>query len=115
MSILLFFFFFQAEDGIRDADVTGVQTCALPISPTNSTAHLDIVMMVSGASLKRLIHFLSPPDLSMTARGTWSASITKRVRRWSLCTMSLTAKCSAHISMAGQNGMNVTLAAGQGS
>src|SRR5690554_1849634 len=27
----IFFFFFQAEDGIRDADVTGVQTCALPI------------------------------------------------------------------------------------
>src|SRR5690554_8180996 len=27
----MFFFFFQAEDGIRDADVTGVQTCALPI------------------------------------------------------------------------------------
>src|SRR6266542_3676999 len=29
-----FFFFFQAEDGIRDATVTGVQTCALPISRT---------------------------------------------------------------------------------
>src|SRR2546429_1932349 len=28
---LLFFFFFQAEDGIRDVAVTGVQTCALPI------------------------------------------------------------------------------------
>src|SRR5437762_2357478 len=28
---LLFFFFFQAEDGIRDTSVTGVQTCALPI------------------------------------------------------------------------------------
>src|SRR5436305_7943805 len=28
-----FFFFFRAEDGIRDADVTGVQTCALPIWP----------------------------------------------------------------------------------
>src|SRR5256885_213609 len=27
----LFFFFFQAEDGIRDYKVTGVQTCALPI------------------------------------------------------------------------------------
>src|SRR5207302_5504055 len=27
----LFFFFFQAEDGIRDFHVTGVQTCALPI------------------------------------------------------------------------------------
>src|SRR5256885_12820146 len=28
---LIFFFFFQAEDGIRDYKVTGVQTCALPI------------------------------------------------------------------------------------
>src|SRR5207249_8471839 len=28
----VFFFFFQAEDGIRDRNVTGVQTCALPIS-----------------------------------------------------------------------------------
>src|SRR5947207_15848996 len=30
--LLFFFFFFQAEDGIRDHCVTGVQTCALPIS-----------------------------------------------------------------------------------
>src|SRR5688572_31322629 len=29
--MLLLFFFFQAEDGIRDLTVTGVQTCALPI------------------------------------------------------------------------------------
>src|SRR5207249_9684829 len=29
---LFLFFFFQAEDGIRDRNVTGVQTCALPIS-----------------------------------------------------------------------------------
>src|SRR2546425_4881822 len=29
------FFFFQAEDGIRDKLVTGVQTCALPISPAS--------------------------------------------------------------------------------
>src|SRR5699024_11311538 len=28
-------FFFQAEDGIRDRNVTGVQTCALPISSPN--------------------------------------------------------------------------------
>src|SRR5205085_5216957 len=28
---VFFFFFFQAEDGIRDLTVTGVQTCALPI------------------------------------------------------------------------------------
>src|SRR5215216_1428907 len=32
MVVLFFFFFFQAEDGIRDDLVTGVQTCALPIS-----------------------------------------------------------------------------------
>src|SRR5215475_15522916 len=30
--VVCFFFFFQAEDGIRDFHVTGVQTCALPIS-----------------------------------------------------------------------------------
>src|SRR5260370_5136127 len=29
-------FFFQAEDGIRDSSVTGVQTCALPISARNA-------------------------------------------------------------------------------
>src|SRR5437762_6074619 len=29
---LFMYFFFQAEDGIRDTSVTGVQTCALPIS-----------------------------------------------------------------------------------
>src|SRR6266700_4802747 len=32
MNTYRFFFFFQAEDGIRDFHVTGVQTCALPIS-----------------------------------------------------------------------------------
>src|SRR5258707_2933075 len=31
-SLITLFFFFQAEDGIRDIGVTGVQTCALPIS-----------------------------------------------------------------------------------
>src|SRR5437773_4385637 len=35
--ISCFFFFFQAEDGIRDRDVTGVQTCALPILMTFAT------------------------------------------------------------------------------
>src|SRR5207245_3263946 len=35
VSYSMLFFFFQAEDGIRDATVTGVQTCALPISTTS--------------------------------------------------------------------------------
>src|SRR5260370_15581723 len=34
------FFFFQAEDGIRDSSVTGVQTCALPISLAAHPARL---------------------------------------------------------------------------
>ena len=32
----MIFFFFQAEDGIRDTSVTGVQTCALPICESES-------------------------------------------------------------------------------
>src|SRR5256885_11744232 len=37
----ILFFFFQAEDGIRDYKVTGVQTCALPIS-----SRADLIMSV---------------------------------------------------------------------
>src|SRR5204862_2623996 len=40
-SIFFFFFFFQAEDGIRDLYVTGVQTCALPISSHRSRPEQD--------------------------------------------------------------------------
>src|SRR5438034_9953617 len=36
-----FFFFFQAEDGIRDHCVTGVQTCALPICLTLRSGTFD--------------------------------------------------------------------------
>src|SRR5260363_79806 len=35
---IIFVFFFQAEDGIRDDLVTGVQTCAIPISTSNGLA-----------------------------------------------------------------------------
>src|SRR5260364_27963 len=46
MLVFCFFFFFQAEDGIRYDLVTGVQTCALPIlalflHPENAPPHLD--------------------------------------------------------------------------
>src|SRR2546425_5969505 len=37
--LFIFFFFFQAEDGIRDKLVTGVQTCALPIWMTLVSFH----------------------------------------------------------------------------
>src|SRR5688500_19143270 len=47
--ILFFFFFFLAADGIRDYKVTGVQTCALPLS-SSSWAHWPHVVMWRASS-----------------------------------------------------------------
>src|SRR6266540_5767585 len=48
--VFLFFFFFQAEDGIRDRDVTGVQTCALPISTASASGLVPTGAFAYGAS-----------------------------------------------------------------
>src|SRR5690349_22045297 len=48
--LCFFFFFFQAEDGIRDLYVTGVQTCALPIS-ADRMARAQVLANESGAVL----------------------------------------------------------------
>src|SRR5215467_6545088 len=53
MAVTLFFFFFQAEDGIRDYKVTGVQTCALPIcgfdsNPSEATYDLRGLTVMPG-------------------------------------------------------------------
>src|SRR3989454_1365840 len=54
----VFFFFFQAEDGIRDYKVTGVQTCALPICSwdafINARPVLDVDEMVPEAERRAL-------------------------------------------------------------
>ena len=42
VSSVIVSFFFQAEDGIRDSPVTGVQTCALPISDEHNTLCLSV-------------------------------------------------------------------------
>src|SRR5690606_40244542 len=50
------FFFFQAEDGIRDFHVTGVQTCALPIyrgSERHALAACDLSRSRRGADVRR--------------------------------------------------------------
>src|SRR2546427_202385 len=52
------FFFFQAEDGIRDLTVTGVQTCALPISTANTLVVMSISPLLT-VLLARLV--LSDP------------------------------------------------------
>src|SRR3712207_7186407 len=43
--VVICFFFFQAEDGIRDIGVTGVQTCALPISAEINLRESDLTNM----------------------------------------------------------------------
>ena len=47
-------FFFQAEDGIRDHCVTGVQTCALPISYIRSLAVQFVGIMIENMDHKDL-------------------------------------------------------------
>src|SRR5437763_11637500 len=62
------FFFFQAEDGIRDTSVTGVQTCALPISrplrPGGTRA-------LRGGSRRSLVAL--PLEVPHGARGAWQS------------------------------------------
>src|SRR3712207_8184655 len=54
---IVYFFFFQAEDGIRDIGVTGVQTCALPISRAETAQTPEQL-----AEYIRLTQELIPPD-----------------------------------------------------
>src|SRR5205085_9490139 len=61
-----FFFFFQAEDGIRDLTVTGVQTCALPISRRAVAA----VISRAAARPSSPVHALAQPLLTTIARAT---------------------------------------------
>src|SRR5699024_12053743 len=84
---IVIFFFFQAEDGIRDRNVTGVQTCALPIcakqlaemtnvvnerniqviyvDPTTSTTISETVSQATGAELRplRTLEFITEEEI----------------------------------------------------
>src|SRR2546427_7154071 len=64
------FFFFQAEDGIRDLTVTGVQTCALPIS------FIYNVVLIPVAALGWL-----NPILAAAAMGASSVSVVSNALR----------------------------------
>src|SRR5688572_32270716 len=54
MLYFIFFFFFQAEDGIRDLTVTGVQTCALPIYRVRRLFELPQVLRQPGHRGRRI-------------------------------------------------------------
>src|SRR2546422_165560 len=55
-SVRLVFFFFQAEDGIRDVAVTGVQTCALPISGMSLAILLMQLKLAGVHTLASTVH-----------------------------------------------------------
>src|SRR2546426_4833065 len=67
---MLFFFFFQAEDGIRDYKVTGVQTCALPIWPPGLTALTWNVYV--GAEIERVLQAQTPYEAIVLATEEWA-------------------------------------------
>src|SRR5205809_5836147 len=81
---LLFGFFFQAEDGIRDVAVTGVQTCALPISPSAAACKKRKKVFVASTSevygKSTDVPFREDGDLVLgpTSRGRWSYACSKR-------------------------------------
>src|SRR5437879_9546787 len=54
--VYVFFFFFQAEDGIRDTSVTGVQTCALPISLVQKSEEMGFktMLLLGGSEINSL-------------------------------------------------------------
>src|SRR5271167_2266165 len=64
-----FFFFFQAEDGIRDRNVTGVQTCALPILQTGASPRATIALTLAARAMAFLNgrHFVTPQDVKSIA------------------------------------------------
>src|SRR5699024_12229862 len=69
-SIMCLFFFFQAEDGIRDRNVTGVQTCALPIFKLIKSVLRFPGMIASAAESRephRLINYLEDLATDFTA------------------------------------------------
>src|SRR5436190_2485819 len=66
---LHFFFFFQAEDGIRDHCVTGVQTCALPIfSPLRASVEISANTRLLTVIGDPVAHSLSPAMYNAACR-----------------------------------------------
>src|SRR5690348_17848385 len=85
---VLWFFFFQAEDGIRDGRVTGVQTCALPIylrhfSPVGLAGgfqmenfHGDVRFAGDARGFRERLHFAVRSEerrVGKECRSRWSA------------------------------------------
>src|SRR5438309_7527722 len=84
----LLFFFFQAEDGIRDGTVTGVQTCALPISTAELSparcrraGESSAVAAGAAASGRRLRAFPADPVQILDAQAHEFVAVRSEERR----------------------------------
>ena len=75
-----FFFFFQAEDGIRDTSVTGVQTCALPISELMGfyISISGIVTFNSADELREVVKAIPLDRLLIETDSPWLAPVPHR-------------------------------------
>src|SRR5690348_17596892 len=75
LCFFFFFFFFQAEDGIRDGRVTGVQTCALPISSVVGAALFPLQHCSPASTSESLPSTSTITDWRISALncGSWSA------------------------------------------
>src|SRR5437763_13667774 len=105
-SVFGVFFFFQAEDGIRDTSVTGVQTCALPILHEVVTRYLT----------RRIAEDQPLPDLMVIdgGKGQLGAALDRseerrvgkewRCRRWRLCCRKRRRASSCHSGRDMQSG-----------
>src|SRR5256886_9387557 len=70
--VIFFFFFFQAEDGIRDLTVTGVQTCALPISGIDKPTTLQEFKKKTGIKVNYYEEVNSNPEYFAKVQGRLS-------------------------------------------
>src|SRR5437868_2596104 len=61
MLFFFFFFFFQAEDGIRYRNVTGVQTCALPISLLPALMDVGVTEALAPLGVPDTLRLIVPP------------------------------------------------------
>src|SRR2546421_1047827 len=80
---VVFFFFFQAEDGIRDLIVTGVQTCALPILKDHAQVRPSPRLVMAGRMGENShmhTHFGSATHLGATFLGVLIAGTAWRLR-----------------------------------
>src|SRR2546422_1451508 len=79
--LLRILFFFQAEDGIRDVAVTGVQTCALPISWWIASSRGRFDAIHQARALSAIANSVSSSVIAKSPRFAWAGNSRSEERR----------------------------------